>query len=387
MSQKSHQDRVRYLEYILGTPFTTGNKVRVLKNGDQIFPAMLRRIREAKHSVFLLTYVYWSGPIADEFADALAQKGREGLDVRVILDSYGASDMPERLLKLMKDAGIKVCWYQPMKTYKLWRVDHRTHRKVLVCDNKYAFTGGVGIAAEWEGDARNPQEWRDTHFEIEGAAVPAISGAFWHNWFEIRPHQIAEFQIGAQPQPRPGVAEIQVVRSAAAGSSSDAENVMKSIIHLTHRSLRIATPYFVPDDFFLELLCRKARAGVDITLLVPGPYLDKRFERWAGREKFDLLLNSGVRLFRYQRTMIHCKIILVDEELCCIGTANFNRRSLGKDDELLLNVFDAETAAALKQHFDEDLELSEQATDSSWRHRNMVSRIGETLTRPFRTEL
>ncbi len=382
---KRASSKMMYLEHLIGNPFTSGNRVTVLRNGNEIFPAMLKRIRQAKYAIYFLTYVYWTGSIAEEFADALSEQAVNGLDVRLILDSFGAYAMPERLLKQMKGAGVKICWYQPATSLRVWRMDHRTHRKVLVCDNTYAFTGGVGIAQEWEGNARNPDEWRDTHFEIQGPAAAMINGAFWHNWFERRPEKVPFLK----PPPREikEDAQIQVIRSAASGRSSDAENVLKALLHLATESLIIITPYFVPDDLFLHLLCQKASQGVTVELLLPGKYLDRRYERWAGREKFDELLDRGVKIHRYQRTMLHCKIILMDGELACIGSANMNQRSLGKDDEILLNVIEPDTVRTLGKQYEEDLTHSDQATDAEWLHRSLASRIGELLTKPFRAEL
>jgi cardiolipin synthase len=182
---KSSVDYYRgFLEQTLGIPFTSGNDIRVLKNGDMIFPAMLDAIRQSKERVEFLTFVYWTGNIAHEFAKALAKKAEEGVEVFVILDSFGTAKMPNELFELMKKKGVQIETFRPLPQWKIWKIDNRTHRKVLICDGEIAFTGGVGIASEWEGDARDTNEWRDTHFQIKGQAVFGLQAAFMENWIE-----------------------------------------------------------------------------------------------------------------------------------------------------------------------------------------------------------
>lgn len=168
----------RLLEQSLGIPFTSGNKVEILKNGIEIFPSMLEAIRNAKERVEFLTYVYWSGDIAEEFAAALSKKAQEGVEVYVILDSFGCASISDELISMMEESGVEIEWFRPVVRLKIWKSDNRTHRKVLICDGDVAFTGGVGIAEEWEGDARNENEWRETHFRIEGPAVYGLQAAF-----------------------------------------------------------------------------------------------------------------------------------------------------------------------------------------------------------------
>ena len=181
------KDRNQYknvLENALGIPFTQKNSVETLVNGDEIFPAMLDAIEKAERQIDFLTFVYWSGEIAVKFAKALSKKADEGVKVRVILDSYGANFMPDELSKLMENHGVELKWFRPLVRWKIWKTDNRTHRKVLICDKRVAFTGGVGIAEEWEGDARDPSEWRETHFKIKGEAVSGLQAAFMENWIE-----------------------------------------------------------------------------------------------------------------------------------------------------------------------------------------------------------
>lgn len=178
-------NQYRYvLEKTLGIPFTEHNRVDVLLNGNEIFPAMLESIRQAEKQVNFLTFVYWSGQVAEDFAAAFARKAKEGVNVRVLLDAYGAAFMLSEISRLMIDNGVEVRWFRPFTRWKVWEMDNRSHRKILVCDGSVGFTGGVGIAEEWEGNARDPSEYRDTHFRIRGGSVRGLQAAFMENWIE-----------------------------------------------------------------------------------------------------------------------------------------------------------------------------------------------------------
>ncbi len=389
MIDECHTERRRYLETIHGVPFTEGNRVRPLRNGDEIFPAMLGAIESAEASINFLTYVYWSGEIARRFAGALAERARSGVAVRVLLDAYGANKIPLTLVQEMEDAGADVRWFRPLKHARLWNFDNRTHRKALICDDRIAFTGGVGVAREWEGNARNPDEWRETHFELQGPSVHGVNGAFWNNWLETDQAPPSSTFRSAPPgatAPSTGSA-VQVVKSSAARHFSDAAVAMKALIELAERRLRICTPYLVLDEVFLELLCSKARSGVDMEILIPGQFIDKRFERWTAEKNFRDLIKAGVRIYRYQRTMIHTKILLVDDDLACIGSPNFNQRSLRKDDECLAHVQDSELVRQLDEHFKEDLRNAEPIDDYKWLGNPKKEAIKRFLLRPFREQL
>ena len=317
----------RALEGVMGIPFSHGNKITPLRNGDAIFPAMLRAIEAARESICFLTFVYWKGAIADRFARALADAARRGVEVYVLLDAFGAAPMDKEQVRSMADAGVQVAWFRPLWTWRLWRIDHRTHRKILVCDGDVGFTGGVGIAAEWEGDARNPDEWRDTHFKVEGPAVHPLRAAFLGNWLEAgRPlGPIVDEIPDAEWK---GDVLVQVIRAGSAVGWSDIATLMRLLIVRARRSLRITTAYFVPDQGARKLLCEAVGRGVEVDIMIPGQHIDKRFVQLASQAEFGPLLEAGVRLWRYQRTMLHAKVITADDVVGCIGSANFNQRSM-----------------------------------------------------------
>lgn len=372
-----HRTR-RVLEGLVGVPATEGNRVDVLRNGDEIFPAMLDAIRSATATVDLLTFVYWTGAIAVEFADACAERAADGVRVRVLLDAVGARLMDDALVERMTGAGVLVERFRPPTTWKVWEVTHRTHRKVLVCDERVAFTGGVGIAQEWCGDARNPDEWRDTHVRVQGPAVDGLRAAFASNWAETG-HPLCDERDRFPDQPAAGDAVVQVIRGSAGAGWTDVATVFDALLRRAERSIHLTTAYFNPDERFAAILAEAARKGVDVHVLVPGPHADKRFVQLAGEAVYQPLLDAGVRISCYQPTMLHAKVLVVDGAVSAIGSANFNSRSLAIDDEADLVVLDVATAAVLERHFAEDLERSEALDGSRWSDRSIAQRAKEKV--------
>ena len=368
-------------------PATEGNLVEVLRNGEQIFPALLDAIRSAEATVDFLTFVYWKGSIGEEFAQALAERARAGVRVRVILDALGAVSMEESCLHLMQEAGCQVEWFRPVQKLKFWENNHRTHRKVLICDEHVAFTGGIGIADEWGGDARNENEWRDTHFRVQGPAVDGLRAAFVQNWAEAgRP--LFEPGIDKFPeQDQYGSSVVQVVRGAAQSGWTDMTTLMRSLMTLAERRLRITTAYFVPDEQTTQDMCQASERGVEVEILIPGPHTDKRFVQVASESEYQELLDAGVRIWTYQPSMLHAKIMTVDGAVANVGSSNFNSRSLEFDDEVNLVVFDEALVAELDRQFDDDVARSKAVDPSEWEDRSLVQRAKEAATELVKRDL
>jgi cardiolipin synthase len=370
----------RALEGLIGIHATDGNRVDVLRNGDRIFPAMFEAIRGATSTIDFLTFVYWVGDIGKEFAEALAERAEAGVRVRVILDALGAYDLDDEVIHIMEKAGVVVERFRPVHKLKFWESNHRTHRKVLICDEKVAFTGGIGIADEWRGDARGPGEWRDTHFRVRGAAVCGLRAAFVQNWVETGHDPFDEGVDRFPEQPTDGPTAVQVLRGAAESGWSDMSTLFRILLLLARRRVRITTAYFVPDDLTSDLLCQAARRGVEVEILVPGPHMDKRFVQVAGESEFEPLLEAGVKLWAYQPSMLHAKVMTVDGVVANVGSSNFDARSLLRDDEVNLVIFDPRVTAELDAHFDDDLDRSEPIEVGQWADRGPLQRAKEAVT-------
>jgi cardiolipin synthase len=245
----------RALESVIGIPATEGNRVTVLHNGDEIFPAMLDAIASATHTIDFLTFVYWKGEIGVKMAELLSRQALAGLRVRVLLDAWGSRPIESHLIDQMTDAGVQLRWFRPFHRVRVGEVNHRTHRKVLVVDESVAFTGGVGISDLWLGDARNEREWRDTHFQVEGPAIDGLRAAFLDNWAETDAPTFDTACDRFPDQPTRGESVIQCVRGASGTGGSDLASVFRALLQLTERRLRVTTAYFVPDDELTKDLC------------------------------------------------------------------------------------------------------------------------------------
>ena len=369
----------RAMEGLLGVPATEGNVVEILRNGDQIFPAMLQAINESLETIDFATYVYWTGDIAQEFAGALCARAKAGVRVRILLDAVGAQTMNRSLVQDMQESGCTVEFFRTPATWKVWETNHRTHRKVLICDEAVAFTGGVGIAEEWTGDAQDPGHWRETHVRLRGPAVDGMRAAFVSNWAETG-HELFDEHDRFPEQPQAGAVTVQCVQSAAQYGWSDLATVMAGLINLAKRSLRITTAYFVPDERFVGYLKDAAQRGVDVQILVPGEHADKRVVQLAGEQNYEELLGAGVRIHRYKPTMIHAKILTADGVVATIGSGNFDQRSLGINEESNIVIFDQGTTQILDQQFDDDVANSEEVHAADWEERGPVQRVAEKAT-------
>ncbi|MER7491244.1 phospholipase D-like domain-containing protein [Streptomyces pharetrae] len=376
----------RRLERLIGIAATEGNALAVLRNGDEIFPAMLDAIRSAEHTVDMMTFVYWKGDIARQFAHTLAERARAGVRVRLLLDGFGSRLIDKDLLDDMDRAGVQVAWFRKPLYLSPLKQNHRCHRKVLVVDEQTAFTGGVGIAEEWCGDARNPREWRDTHVQVRGPAVDGIAAAFAQNWAECHDELFDDHDRFTAHRPQ-GDAVVQVVRGSASLGWQDMQTLIRVMIESAEERFRLATAYFSPDAYFVDLLCAAARRGVAVEILLPGPHTDKRVCQLAGQHFYEDLLACGVKIHQYQPTMMHAKIITVDRIASLVGSTNFNRRSLDHDEEIMLAVLDERFTATLDAHFDTDVAASRLIQAGRWKRRSMLQRARETAVQPIRRYL
>jgi cardiolipin synthase len=373
------QELRRRLEALLGIPATEGNALTVLRNGDEIFPAMLSAIRESRRTIDFLTFVYWKGDIAEEFATALAERARHGVVVRVLIDAIGGRLIDSNLIDHMADCGVQVEWFRkPLRT-SLLKQDHRTHRKVLICDEQVGFTGGVGIAEEWCGDARDETEWRDTHVRVEGPAVDGLSASFAQNWAETG-HPLIEHCRAFPEQPKPGSSIVQVARGSASVGWNDMATVFRVMIESAQTRLRMMTAYFVPDECFQQLMLDAVERGVQVDVMLPGPHADKRVCQLASESIYSTLVQGGVRIWAFQPSMLHAKVMTVDGIASVIGSANMNRRSMQLDEEVVLSVLDPVVAKRLEDDFDRELDRCDRIEPRRWEDRPLHQKVQEKAT-------
>jgi cardiolipin synthase len=387
-----HQFGVRDVAFLqtmhalTGAPMSEGNLVTVLRNGVQIFPSMLSAIRVAKRTINLEFYIYWDGEIGRQFAEALAERARAGVQVKVILDAVGSAQMSLSLIEFMARNGIDLEWYHPLRWYTLSRLNHRTHRKLLIVDGEIGFSGGVGIADTWLGDADSKDHWRETMIRVEGPVVTQMQFAFMDNWVKSRGELLTGLSYFPQVEPR-GSHITQVIKSSPSEGSSTVKLLYIISIVSATRSIYINNAYFLPDPDTTRALESAVRRGVDVRVVVPGEHTDVPIARQASRLAYEFLLRRGIRIFEYQPTMMHSKTMVVDGIWTTVGSSNFDDRSFRLNDEVNVNVYDEAIASQVEQMFMDDVAKSVEITPRKWLRRPFFDRFKEGFAGVFKKQL
>ncbi len=376
----------RAMGVLLGPAILPGNEVVTLTNGDGIFPPMLAAIRAARHSICFETFIYWSGQIGEEFARALAEAARRGVKVHVLFDWVGTRRRAPLLLKELRASGVQVQLYHELSWLYLLRMNNRTHRKLLIVDGVLGFTGGAGIAPQWQGNAQDPQHWRDTHFQVRGPVVAQMQAVFLDNWIKATGNVLHGEQY-LPPLEAAGEMDAQMFGSSPSGGSENMQLMFLLAITAARRSIEITSSYFVPDGMTIGALVDAANRGVVVRILVPGHYNDVPLARRASRARWGRLLRAGVAIFEYQPTMIHCKIAVIDGYWTTVGSANFDNRSFRLNDEANLNVFSDALAEEQQRQFEQDLALSRRVSLRAWRRRPPWERLQEAVIVLLRSQL
>jgi cardiolipin synthase A/B len=352
----------RLFEGSLGIPATEGNDIQILRDGVQIFPAMLDAITTAERTVDLLTFVYWQGEIAHRFADALCARAANGVRCRVILDAIGARHVDQDLVEAMEQAGVLVHWFRPLVDPSDLRTPgNRTHRKVLICDEEVGFIGGVGIAEEWDGSSEDGTGWRETQLRVRGPVVDGLRAAFLDDWHESG-HALFDDRDRFPDQPQAGTSTALVVRGESEEGRSDIALLRQLLIDRARERLRITAPYFAPDEQLHAALIAAAARGVQIQVLVPGENNDKFVARLSTERRDGELVDAGIEIHHFAPTMLHAKVITVDGEVAVVGSANLNHRSLRLDEEVDVVLLDRALVAELDAQTDHDIARSDRLT-------------------------
>ena len=366
-----------YLAVLLGVEATGGNQYQVLTNGDQIFPSMLAAINQAKRRISFESYIYEKGSIGDQFTAAFEAAARRGVQVRLVLDAMGSTNVPEDIIERLKAAGAEVGEFGKPDWYTLEELNYRTHRKILVVDGAIGFTGGVGLADHWLGDAEDPDHWRDTMVRLEGPVARLMEGAFYENFIETHGPAKPVLDPPSQlPAPTPRDSSF-VIRSSPTGGSNDLKRLYLLAIGAAAKTLDICSPYFITDESSEWSLVQAVKRGVKVRMLVEGDYTDAKPVKYASREAYERLMSQGIEIYEYQPTMMHTKVMVVDSVWSMFGSANFDNRSLELNDELNVAVTDRDLAQRLLQDFEADLKVSKRLDLNEWRRRSPLEKARE----------
>ncbi len=376
----------RELGTLLGPAIIDGNRIRNLENGSQIFPAMLDAVKSAKSSITFETYIYWSGEVGREFAQALSERARQGVKVHVMLDWVGSQKMEESQITQMKSDGVEIERYHPLRWYNLGRMNNRTHRKLLVVDGRIGFTGGVGIADQWSGNAEDPKHWRDSHYLLEGPAVAQMQAAFMDNWIKTTGKVLQGEAYFPKLEPL-GEALGQVFTSSPSGGGDSMQLMYLLSITAAERTIDLSAAYFVPDELTRKALRSALDRGVRLRIIVPGSLIDAEVVRQASRSDWGELLEAGAEIHEYQPTMFHCKTLIVDSQLVSVGSTNFDNRSFRLNDEANLNVYDKQFAEQLEDVFEADLKQARRITFEMWKKRPLRQKLMEKVSSLLSSQL
>jgi cardiolipin synthase A/B len=376
----------RAMGILLGPPLISGNHVNTLINGDRIFPPMLEAIRAAKVSITFETFVF-RDRIGCEFCEALSEAAKRGVHVCILLDWLGSRGMDAKLLYATREAGCDLKIYHPPTWFHLGRLNNRTHRKLLIVDGATGFTGGVGMGKEWLGDAQDEQHWRETHYQVEGPVVAQMQAVFVDNWIKATGRILHGPEFFPTKYATAGEMDAQMFGSSPVGGSESMHLMVLLALTAAQKSIDIENAYFVPDKLTVETLVAAAGRGVRVRILVPGRYTDARVGRWAAHALYGDLLNAGVEIYEYQPTMIHSKVLVVDDMWVSVGSANFDDRSFRLNDEANLNVFSAELAAEQIRYIEQDIAQSNRMVLRRWARRSVTRRVYERLALLLRSQL
>ena len=376
----------RELGTLLGPPILAGNRVVNLENGAEIFPAMLEAIRGARRTISFETFIYWSGEIGREFVEALSERARAGVKVHVLIDWVGSQKMDEKLVDELERAGVEVEHFHPLKWYHLARMNNRTHRKLLVVDGAIGFTGGVGIADNWDGNAESPKHWRDSHYRIEGPAVAQMQAAFLDNWIKTTGTVLQGDAYFPALDDR-GDAEAQVFTASPSGGGDSMLLMYLMAITAARKTIDLSAAYFVPDPLTRAALKDALQRGVRVRIIVPGEHIDTEVVRKASRAGWGGLLEAGARIHEYQPTMFHCKTLIVDGLLVSVGSTNFDNRSFRLNEEANLNIYDSDFAGRATAVFEDDLKHARQISYEEWANRPWREKLLEKASALLSSQL
>jgi cardiolipin synthase len=375
------EEFIYLLEALTDAKANRHTHIEVLTNGDVYYEAELAAIRDAKKSVTLEAYIFQKGEVAQKFVEALTERARNGVEVRVALDAIGSFATWDSYLKELRDAGGRVAWYHPLRWYTLSRINNRTHREIIVVDGRVGFVGGSGFADHWLKGKKNNPPWRDTMFRVEGDAVSNIQATFVENWLEASGEILANEDFFSFDETMDGDAAALIVNSSPSmGRSTRARILYQTLLASARDNLHITTPYFLPDrSVRAELLRAIKERGVEVKIIVPGHHSDHLLTRRSSRRLFGDLLKAGARIYEYEPAMIHAKTMMIDNLWSVVGSSNFDNRSFGLNDEVNLAARDRTLTARLEEDFARDLAQSREVTYDEWRRRSIFERAHEWL--------
>ncbi|HUQ49973.1 MAG TPA: cardiolipin synthase [Terriglobales bacterium] len=367
----------RMLESIADSRLQLNNKIQVFTNGENYYPAELAAIAQAQRNINLEFYIFYKGETGQKFVEALAERARAGVQVRMVVDAIGSLKTGKDYFKPLTDAGGKVEWYHPIRWYNWDRANNRTHRELIIIDGRKGFIGGAGIGDHWVKAEDGMPRWRDTMVMVDGPAVSALQGTFVENWLESSGEVISDPDFFPIIQGEGATPAMIINSSASAGGSTRARILIQTLLASAKSTIYLTTPYFLPDDPAREELIKAVKRGVSIKILTPGKKSDHTVTRSSSRRLYGDLLKNGIEIYEYQPTMIHAKVLVIDGKWSLVGSTNMDNRSFALNDEVNMAAFDGELTTRLTSDFMQDLQSSRRITYEEWKNRPWKERLTE----------
>ena len=370
---------LQVLEALSDAQVNRTGTLEVLTNGPSFYPAELEAIRNAKRSVNIEAYIFQKGKITDQYVEVLTERARAGVRVNLVIDAFGSAGTTKRYLAPLVGVGGKVEWYNGPRWYRLMHLDNRTHRELMIVDGNVAFIGGAGIADQWYVGTKGHPRWRDSAVRIEGEAVCNLQATFAENWLATSGELLTgEAYFPSIRNEHPLVAMV-VNSTPTVGGGTRARILFQLLLASARESISITTPYFLPDRSLMKELCGAVERGLRVRILVPGRKSDHMVTRSTSRAGYGQLLKAGAEVYEYQPSMIHAKVLCIDNLWVVVGSTNFDNRSFGINDEVNLALRDPNVAMRFENDLALDLEQSRKISLQEWQHRPVTERATELM--------
>jgi cardiolipin synthase A/B len=364
----------------LNDPLFRGGQATLLQNGDAFYPAMLQAIRDARDTINFETYIFEPDEIGQQFLDAFKERARAGVEVRLLVDGFGAKKLKRRYRDDLTKAGVKVQRFRPLGLRNLVRIYRREHRRATVIDGEIGFTGGAAISKKWKGNVTNRHEWRDSMTRVTGPLVAGIQSAFAENWVYCTGEVLAGPRFFSPVEPGPGICGVSVV-----SSPSDSLQTIRLLFWLSFSNARkrlwICNSYFIPDRRLRDAVVQRSKQGVDVRVLVPGNHTDAVPVQAAGQSYYEELLRAGVRIFEFEPAMMHAKTVVIDSAWSIVGSANMDERSMELNEENVLGIADQAFARSIEEGLLSDYGRSREIKLEEWQKRSVVRKAFERVAK------
>ena len=375
------RDMIRLNQTYGSSYFTQDNDLEIFTDGNDKFRALFDDIRHARHSIHIMYYILKPDETGMALMELLTKKANEGVKVRLLVDALGGRCLSQEHFRRLREAGGQVAMFFPPRWKWInLKLNYRNHRKIVVIDSEVGYIGGFNVANEYVGKSKKFGNWRDTHLRLTGGCVQDLDARFVLDWRFASGENLVMAHSFYPLIETNRTTGIQIISCGPDSPSTEVRTAYLKMITSAKKSICIQTPYFIPDDSIFESLKMAAMSGVDVRIMIPC-MPDHMFVYWATYYYCGLLLNSGVKVYTYDNGFLHAKTITVDDEICSVGSTNFDIRSFSLNFEANAMIYDCDVASQMREIFEEDMLQSTQLTKQSYRNRSIIIKFKESVSR------